>query len=206
MPKLVFIGEHLAGRIYELMVEKTTVGRADHNTLTIHDNSVSANHCEILVNGPEVIVHDLGSANGTFVDDLRVNKQCQVKSGHVIRFGSVEARLELGPDTWDDSASEETAVFAMGRIMAEQRKESMNPKPADVSATIESSPESVSGDQTAIFTKPLPPREVLPPLETESSGRSLPFARSKPGLAIAVVVVVGLAVLFWLLWMRLRGS
>jgi predicted component of type VI protein secretion system len=201
MPRLVFIGEHLAGRIYELLVEKTTVGRADHNTLAIHDNSVSSNHCEILVNGPEVIVHDLGSANGTFVDDVRVNKQCPVKSGHVIRFGSVEARLELDPGTWEDSASEETAVFAMGRIMADQRRELNHPKPTDVSATIVSTPESPPGDHTVMFAKPAPPPEAMPPRSTEPSEIPRWDSRKKTGIVMGVVVV-GLIVLFWILWGR----
>ncbi|HEY2952935.1 MAG TPA: FHA domain-containing protein [Verrucomicrobiae bacterium] len=205
MPKLVFIGEHFAGRVYELLVEKTTIGRAGHNTLTIHDNSVSSNHCEILVNGPEVIVHDLGSANGTFVDDVRVNKQCQVKSGHVIRFGSVEARLELGPETWDDSASEETAVFAMGRIMDDQRRALKNPKPVDVSATIESSPESVAGDHTVMFTKPAPPPEALPPFQPSADSPSEPRKGKRLFIGVVVLIVVGLAILIWYL-VRVGGS
>src|SRR5213594_2223932 len=69
MPKLVFTDENFAGRVYALMVEKTTVGRGDHNTLVICDDSVSKNHCEILIYGYEVIVRDLDSTNGTFIND-----------------------------------------------------------------------------------------------------------------------------------------
>ena len=63
MAKLIFLGEKFAGRVYEFAVEKTTVGRGDHNTLTIHHPSVSYSHCEILDYGTEVIVRDLGSSN-----------------------------------------------------------------------------------------------------------------------------------------------
>ena len=89
MPKLIFIDKNFSGQVYELVLEKTTVGRSDQNTLVIHDNSLSAAHCEILVNGPEVIVRDLNSRNGTFVDGSRLNKQSGVRSGQTVRFGSV---------------------------------------------------------------------------------------------------------------------
>ena len=62
MARLVFIGENLKGRVYDLVVDQTTVGRDEPNTLVIRDDSVSTRHCEILVYGTEVIVRDLGSA------------------------------------------------------------------------------------------------------------------------------------------------
>src|SRR5437667_6015105 len=123
MTKLVFLGEKFGGRVYEFAMEKTTVGRGEDNTLAIRDESVSSHHCEILVNGAEVIVHDFGSANGTFVCGAKVNGQCQLKNDQVVRFGSVEARLALDVPKWEDTAAEETAVFAMQRIMRDQRRE-----------------------------------------------------------------------------------
>ena len=51
MARLRFIGEEFRGRIYEFVLPKTTIGRGDHNTLAIHDPSVSKTHCEVLVNG-----------------------------------------------------------------------------------------------------------------------------------------------------------
>src|SRR5437667_3049041 len=90
MAKLIFIDKNFPGRTYELVLEKTTVGRGDHNTLVIRDPSLSATHCEILMNGDEIIVRDLDSSNGTFVNGTRLRSQSQAKSGQTIRFGSVE--------------------------------------------------------------------------------------------------------------------
>src|SRR2546428_13236852 len=84
MAKLIFIDQRFAGRVYELVLEKTTVGRGDQNTLTIRDRSLSASHCEILTYGSEVIVRDLNSRNGTFVQGVRLNQQSQVKSGQTV--------------------------------------------------------------------------------------------------------------------------
>ncbi|MEY2410986.1 MAG: hypothetical protein QOF48_3656 [Verrucomicrobiota bacterium] len=163
MSKLVFIGEKFGGRVYEFVPEKTTVGRGDQNTLVIRDDSVSNIHCEILVNGPEVIVHDLGSANGTYVNGVRIQGQCQVKDGQLVRFGSVEARLDLGLRQWEDTATEETAVFAMQRIMRDQRREKKTPKPLDPSMTLEAESRPELGDHTVLMTRPTPPPEALAP-------------------------------------------
>ena len=184
------------------MVEKTTVGRAVHNTLTIHDNSVSSHHCEILVNGPEVIVHDLASANGTFVDDVRVNKQCQVKSGHILRFGSVEARLELEPETSTDHATDLTAHYALEQFERDQRRKKTTPEPATISATIEANPESLSGEHTVMMPRPPAPVEAPQRPVSEPSRDPNQKRRNLKVILIVAVVVGVLPVLYWLLWGR----
>ena len=123
MAKLVFIGENLKGRVFELVLEQTTVGRDESNTLVIRDDSISTHHCEILVWGLEVIVRDLGSTNGTFVDGLRLHdQQCQVKSGQIVQFGSVPARLEIEGPCSTGSATDVTAVYELSRLARDQQK------------------------------------------------------------------------------------
>ena len=122
MAKLIFIGDKFGDRVYEFSVDKTTVGRGDHNTLTIHDASVSHTHCEILVYGPEVIVRDLGSSNGTSVNGERLHDQQRpLLSGQIVKFGSVEARLELEPPTRGDTATDVTAVYSHARHLLDPR-------------------------------------------------------------------------------------
>jgi hypothetical protein len=205
MPKLIFTDEQFAGRVYELTLEKTTVGRGNQNTLALHDPSVSLAHCEILVHGPEVIVRDLGSANGTFVNGVRLDdQQCQIKSDQTVRFGSVEARLDLGLPNYDDTASEETAVFAMRRSMRDQRREEKNPKPASASATFESDSDSDSNqtDQTVLLPRAASPeRLATPPAPPKSEGARRGLS-TRTALWIAVAVVLGFAFLLWLIWGR----
>ena len=204
MTKLIFTDQNHAGRVYELTLEKTTVGRSDQNTLSIPDASLSAQHCEILVNGPEVIVRDLGSRNGTFVNGTRLtNQQSQLKSGQTVRFGSVEARLELDGhgEASDDTASEMTAVHAMGRIMREQKKERENPRPADASMKLASADPSVIEDHTV--TVQAQPKAKEPPAPTVQLPAENPSAKTSmiPVLVIAVLAL-GLIVLLWLWWGR----
>jgi len=123
MPKLHFTGGEFDGTVYDLTLEKTSVGRSHTNTVVICDRLVSARHCDILVNGSEVIVRDLGSRNGTFVNNRRLqNQQCGVKSGHIIVFGSVQARLEIELDADETDLSTKSAVYSHSRAVRNDRR------------------------------------------------------------------------------------
>lgn len=96
MAKLVVLSEGFAGRTCELKVERTTVGRLEDNAFQIPEPSVSSHHCEILLRGNEIVVRDLNSTNGTYVNGEQVT-EAAVKSGQILRLGQVEIRLENGP-------------------------------------------------------------------------------------------------------------
>ena len=74
MLKLVLLSPGMTGRTQELKQEKTTIGRLEDNTLQIAEPSVSSHHCEVLLRGSTVVVRDLNSTNGTYVNDQRVNR------------------------------------------------------------------------------------------------------------------------------------
>ena len=65
MLKLVVLSPGMTGRTQELKLDKTTIGRAEDNTVQIAEASVSSHHCEVLLRGSEVKVRDLNSTNGT---------------------------------------------------------------------------------------------------------------------------------------------
>jgi hypothetical protein len=78
------------------VVEATTlVGRGRDCGLVLVDPSVSRVHARLVVR-PDgaVLVEDVGSANGLFVNDTRV-KVWQVSGGDRVRFGSVEFLVDL---------------------------------------------------------------------------------------------------------------
>lgn len=93
MAKLVILSAGMTGRSHELAVDKTTVGRVEDNTFPITDPSVSSHHCEILLKGGEVIVRDLNSTNGTYINGDKVT-EATLKPGQVLRLGQIELRLE----------------------------------------------------------------------------------------------------------------
>lgn len=93
MSKLVLLSEGFAGRTYELNVEKTTVGRVEDNAFQITEPSVSSHHAEIILRGNDVVVKDLNSTNGTYINGEKVT-EAVLKPGQVLKLGQVELRLE----------------------------------------------------------------------------------------------------------------
>jgi len=94
MARLVILSEGLTGKTHELTVEKTTIGRVDDNTFPIPEGSVSSHHCEILLRGTDIVVRDLNSTNGTFINGHQVAGEAPLKTGQILRLGQVELRLE----------------------------------------------------------------------------------------------------------------
>jgi pSer/pThr/pTyr-binding forkhead associated (FHA) protein len=126
MVKLVFAGPEFDNEWVELPEGKTTVGRGPANTLVIDHESVSSQHCHILVYGREIIVRDQNSTNGTWVNGCRVRGQTGVHNGQTVRFGSVEARVELPrPQTHEDE-TEWTAIYLHAESV---KREAKMPRP-----------------------------------------------------------------------------
>jgi predicted component of type VI protein secretion system len=96
MAKLVVLSAGLAGVSYELKTDKTTVGRVEDNTFQITQASVSSHHCEVLLRGSDVVVKDLNSTNGTFINNQQITGEGVIKPGQTLRLGEVEMRLDAG--------------------------------------------------------------------------------------------------------------
>ncbi len=73
---------------HDLTEDKHTVGRLADNTLYIEDPSVSSRHAEITFEGGVYHLHDLGSTNGTFVNEEKVT-DAVLSHGDEIRFGTI---------------------------------------------------------------------------------------------------------------------
>ena len=95
MPRLVLLSEGFAGRTYELKVEKPTVGRVSDNAFEIAESSVSSHHAEIILRGNDVLIRDLGSTNGTFINGEKIT-EAVLKPGQTLRFGTIDLKLESG--------------------------------------------------------------------------------------------------------------
>jgi pSer/pThr/pTyr-binding forkhead associated (FHA) protein len=88
----------LAGRRLELRGE-TTVGRADTD-LELTDGEVSRVHAVVRVRPDATVeVEDLGSTNGTFVDEARLTGATVLRPGSQLRIGSTVLRLRGGTET-----------------------------------------------------------------------------------------------------------
>ena len=93
MAKLVILTQGMTGRAHELNVDRTTIGRVEDNTFQIADASVSSHHCEVLLRGGEVLIRDLNSTNGSFINDAQITESV-LKPGQKLRLGQIELKLE----------------------------------------------------------------------------------------------------------------
>src|ERR1035438_9878852 len=94
MAKLVILTQGMTGRAHELNVDRTTVGRVEDNTFQIADPSVSSHHCEVLLRGGEVLIRDLNSTNGSFINGAQITEGV-LKPGQTLRLGQIELKLEV---------------------------------------------------------------------------------------------------------------
>jgi pSer/pThr/pTyr-binding forkhead associated (FHA) protein len=93
MAKLVILTQGLTGRAHELSVDRTTIGRVEDNLFQIAEASVSSHHCEVHLRGSEVLIRDLNSTNGTFINGEKITESV-LKPGQTLRLGNVELKLD----------------------------------------------------------------------------------------------------------------
>lgn len=98
MAKLTVLTEGFTDRSFEVKPEKTSVGRLEENAICIPEASVSSNHCEVWLKGDDIIVKDLGSTNGSFINELQLaaDKEATLRPGQILRLGQVQLRFETG--------------------------------------------------------------------------------------------------------------
>lgn len=71
----------------ELTLPDTRIGKGPDNELILGDPAVSTNHALIRYDGQKHILIDVGSRNGTFLNETRLTDPRELKSGDVIKLG-----------------------------------------------------------------------------------------------------------------------
>lgn len=118
MAKLTVLTEGFTGMSLEVKPEKSTVGRLEDNTFSIPEPSVSSHHCELWTKGDDIVVKDLGSTNGSFINELQLaaEKEAVLRPGQVLRLGQIQLRFETGKKQTD--ASRQTVKIGEGGAAA----------------------------------------------------------------------------------------
>ena len=98
MPKLLIKTGEKKGLIYRLSAEEVTIGRDPSNSIVLPDRRVSRTHVRILPQEKDYLIEDLGSTNGTIVNNSRINKQL-LKLGDEIKLGQTLVAFVLSLQT-----------------------------------------------------------------------------------------------------------
>jgi hypothetical protein len=103
MAKLFFVGLDGAEKSYRLQTHRPfTVGRDPGNDIILRDPKVSRHHAEIVFERGFFVLHDLASANGTYVNSKRV-RVAPLTHGCKLRLGNTQGRFSEELPTESDA-------------------------------------------------------------------------------------------------------
>ena len=93
---------------FRLVTGEFVLGRTKHADIVIADPTVSRRHALLRFEGSTLYVEDLGSSNGTFLNDAAISHG-EVKLGDRLRFGV--ALCEFSPSPFAGSRNAEESTF-----------------------------------------------------------------------------------------------
>jgi pSer/pThr/pTyr-binding forkhead associated (FHA) protein len=188
MPRLVLLSEGFAGRTYELKTETTTVGRVSDNTFEIPEASVYSHHAEIVLKGNDVLVRDLNSTNGTFINGERITEAI-LKPGQILRFGTIELKIDTGeplPKPGSSAAGSSASGAASRPASAPRSKPSL--------------------DQTVVIPQGVKLEDLQGGRHPPELGNTTGFDRKTDRgnkIFILLVVTIGIALIAVLVWVAM---
>ncbi len=100
-----------------ILTPPVIVGREPSSDIMINDPSISRRHCQFTL-GAEgaLLVRDLGSKNGVYVDEKRVSKAI-VRPGEVVQIGAVALRPDWTEQVADEQ-NRDVEVIDLGETQA----------------------------------------------------------------------------------------
>jgi pSer/pThr/pTyr-binding forkhead associated (FHA) protein len=102
MPKMIVSIDGVVIKEVQLTKDRTTLGRRPYNDIVIDNLAVSGEHAVIQLAGNDVLLEDLNSTNGTYINGKAVKKQL-LQNNDSIEIGKYKIRFQgdqvsAGPD------------------------------------------------------------------------------------------------------------
>lgn len=91
--KLIVLAGAKEGLEIPLKKEKFLIGRAKECALRAGSEAISRRHCAVIRGEAGYTVRDLGSRNGTYVNDARITKEVPLNDGDELRVGPLKFRV-----------------------------------------------------------------------------------------------------------------
>lgn len=96
--------------VWPLDATPLRIGRNRENTVRIDDRSVSREHAEIALRDGHLLIADLRSHNGTWLNGSRLRRPAEIHEGDRIQIGRVELRVV--PDPADRTAGDSDSALS----------------------------------------------------------------------------------------------
>lgn len=195
-PRLeVVVGNGVSGSVYPIADTGLTMGRAEDRDVVVPDPASSRHHCHISLENGEYVLHDNGSANGVFVNAVRV-RECTLSDGDLVRIGNTELRF-VNPSHVDEPEPPRAVAPPAAPARADSARESWDPQEEPEQAAeseVEEEPSEVSEPEP----QPEPDRRPAPRTQDRANRAPEPAAGGPPTGVIAAgvgVVVTGVLAL-----------
>ncbi len=88
--------------MYKITTESTVIGRGQQADIQVIDEGISRRHAEIVHEGDDIVIRDLGSTNGTYCNGDRIAEH-QLSDGDKIQVGSTTILKFTFHDSLDES-------------------------------------------------------------------------------------------------------
>ncbi|APW44484.1 FHA domain-containing protein [Rhodoferax saidenbachensis] len=173
MPKMIVSIDEVVIKEVQLTKDRTTLGRRPYNDIVIDNLAVSGEHAVLQMAGGEVVLEDLNSTNGTYVNGKAIKKQ-PLQNGDSIEIGKYKIKF-VG----------DNAVADFDKTMV------VKARPAAAPQAVAASPSgfpSGAGDSVGMGAF----HAAIKVLSGAASGREVPLTKvvttiGKPGVAVAAI-------------------
>jgi pSer/pThr/pTyr-binding forkhead associated (FHA) protein len=177
MPKMIVSIDEVVIKEVQLTKDKTTLGRRPYNDIVIDNLAVSGEHAVLQMTGSEVLLEDLNSTNGTYLNGKAIKKQ-QLQNGDSIEIGKYKIKF-VGDGVAD--SFDKTMVFRANPVVAPAVRPATPPRATEPFAAHATEPYGAAGFHASIKV-----------LSGAASGREVPLTKvvttiGKPGVAVAAI-------------------
>jgi len=84
---LIVLSGTNVGKVYPLNKDQVTIGREDGADIQLMDAGISRRHAAVFRQGSSFLVNDVGSRNGTFANNHRLDSPHQLRDGDKLQVG-----------------------------------------------------------------------------------------------------------------------
>jgi pSer/pThr/pTyr-binding forkhead associated (FHA) protein len=148
MPELILRSGKRSGRRITLPGGEVVIGRDEGCRIRLTSSDVSRRHCLLRCDGEEITAADLGSRNGTYVNDAAITSPTLLRPGDLLRVGPFLFQV---PSAADDGSSDED----ISGWLTEEGTEAGGPPPnLKNDTTLMPEMEAKSGDTTELKLAP----------------------------------------------------
>jgi len=101
MPRLLGMSESVKGQVFNIEAEQIQMGRQMSNDVRVDDSTVSHKHCLLFREGGKYWLRDLGSTNGTRVNNHPI-KESELHNRDIITLGQVLMMFDMAEEAEEE--------------------------------------------------------------------------------------------------------